>query len=594
MKSKFKTVVMVAAWLALSHMPTYGEIADPVYRDGVFGTYINHAALLYRYDNAAIRWDVIQSKGGGDYAANSVVIGTWSDFLAGNNFTGQKCPANISKGVRDSVLNDALDQLNAHYFSINLFTACYKRPNSSPGSGDGCFRCDFLVEWCYEQNGYNICNDALLYAATPSYQRDSMPDAIQTPPYNVSMSYPSSTDPNNPTVSSSSSITLRASASDTHSGLSYNKPFNYYYAKYENGSWGSWIFLASDSETRNQTILTANTPYSWYVEAFDNSGNAAVSSVYYFKWVPVVNYTITVVANPSNGGTVSGGGTYTVGSSQQISATANSGWTFTGWSDGGAQTHNVTVPAGGATYTANFQQQTATITVVASPSNGGAVSGGGTYTVGSSQQISANANSGWTFIGWSDGGAQTHNVTVQAGGARLTANFVDVTKPTLTITAPIAGQHMTNALATVVGTASDNWKVAGVWYQLNSNAWNLVTTTNSFTNWTKTVTLLVGTNTLKTYALDLGGNFSVTNTLSVVSSNTFKLQLAFTNALPMKTNGLVFSLQLSKGLNGHIQVSSNLTSWATLTNFIGTNTTLNFRDPAATNASRRFYRAVIP
>jgi len=29
-------------------------------------------------------------------------------------------------------------------------------------------------------------------------------------------------------------------------------------------------------------------------------------------------------------------------------------------------------------------------------------------------------------------------------------------------------------------------------------------------------------------------------------------------------------------------------------NFVGTNTTLNFRDPTATNSSRRFYRAVVP
>jgi hypothetical protein len=177
----------------------------------------------------------------------------------------------------------------------------------------------------------------------------------------------------------------------------------------------------------------------------------------------------------------------------------------------------------------------------------------------------------------------------------LQVNFVDVSRPTNTITSPTAGQHMTNALATVVGTAKDNWKVAGVWYQLNNGAWTLVSsTTNNYTNWTQTVTLLAGTNTLKAYAQDLGGNFSTTNTLSVVSSNSFMLQLAFTNALPLKTNGLVFNLQLSKGLNGHIQVSTNLTSWITLTNFVGTNTTLNFRDPAATNSPHRFYRATIP
>jgi len=56
--------------------------------------------------------------------------------------------------------------------------------------------------------------------------------------------------------------------------------------------------------------------------------------------------------------------------------------------------------------------------------------------------------------------------------------------------------------------AKDNWIVAGVWYSLNSNAWNLVTTTtNNYTNWTQTVTLLLGTNTVKAYAMDLAGIF---------------------------------------------------------------------------------------
>jgi len=217
--------------------------------------------------------------------------------------------------------------------------------------------------------------------------------------------------------------------------------------------------------------------------------------------------------------------------------------------------------------------------------------------------MTATPASGFVVTNWTIstnwlGGRITNNATVQfmmASNLTLQVNFADVTKPTLTITAPTAGQHMTNALATVVGTTSDNWKVAGVWYQLNSNAWNLVTTTtNNYTNWTQMVTLLSGTNTLKAYAVDLGGNFSTTNTLSVVSSNTFKLQLAFTNALPMQTNGLVFILQLSTGLDGHIQVSTNLTSWVTLTNFVGTNSTITFRDPAATNSPSRFYRAVIP
>jgi len=222
--------------------------------------------------------------------------------------------------------------------------------------------------------------------------------------------------------------------------------------------------------------------------------------------------------------------------------------------------------------------------------------------LGTNYAVTATPGTGFVVTNWTIstnwvGGRITNNATVHfmmTTNLTLQVNFADVTKPTVTITTPTAGQHMTNALANIVGTASDNWNVAGVWYQLNNGTWNVPATTNGWTNWTATVPLMTGTNNLKAYAIDLGGNISITNTLSVVSSNTFKLQLAFTNSLPLKTNGLAFSLLISPGLSGHIQASSNLTSWTVLTNFVGTNTTLYFQDPTATNSSQQFYRAVIP
>jgi hypothetical protein len=222
--------------------------------------------------------------------------------------------------------------------------------------------------------------------------------------------------------------------------------------------------------------------------------------------------------------------------------------------------------------------------------------------IGRNYSITSAPASGFVFTNWLVstnwiGGTTMSKTNLQfmmASNLTLRANFLDVTRPTNTITAPTSGQHMTNALATVVGTASDNWKVTGVWYQLNNGSWNQPATTNSYTNWTTTLTLVAGTNKLKAYAMDLGGNFSTTNSLNIVSSNTFKLQLNFATAQPLQTNGLNFTLQISSNLNGHIQVSTNLLNWLTLTNFIGTNTTLNFRDSAATNFNRRFYRAVVP
>jgi len=222
--------------------------------------------------------------------------------------------------------------------------------------------------------------------------------------------------------------------------------------------------------------------------------------------------------------------------------------------------------------------------------------------IGKSYSMTAKAATSFVFTNWTGGIGSPQNILTNGltvnflmqSNLWLQANFQETSKPTLTVSSPTNNKKLTNALANLIGTTSDNWKVDGVWNQLNDGAWNLASTTNSFTNWTATLTLIAGTNTIKSFAQNWGGLFSTTNNLSVISSNTFKLQLTFTNTLPLKTNGLVFTLQLSTGLVGHIQVSSNLTSWVALTNFTGTNGTLNFLDPAAASSSLRFYRAVIP
>jgi hypothetical protein len=86
----------------------------------------------------------------------------------------------------------------------------------------------------------------------------------------------------------------------------------------------------------------------------------------------------------------------------------------------------------------------------------------------------------------------------------------------LTVTSPRAGQTTSNAVFTVVGSANGTTPLAGVWYQLNGGSWIPASTANGFTNWMADVTLLPGMNSIKTYALDIAGNTSVTNTRTVV------------------------------------------------------------------------------
>ena len=82
-----------------------------------------------------------------------------------------------------------------------------------------------------------------------------------------------------------------------------------------------------------------------------------------FNLVPLA--TITVNAQPTTGGTVAGGGTFAVGSSQTVTAAANSSYTFANWTQNGtvvstSASYSFTL-TGNETLVANFTADTATI-----------------------------------------------------------------------------------------------------------------------------------------------------------------------------------------------------------------------------------------
>jgi uncharacterized repeat protein (TIGR02543 family) len=140
---------------------------------------------------------------------------------------------------------------------------------------------------------------------------------------------------------------------------------------------------------------------------------------------------------------------------------------------------------------------------------------------------------GFAFRGWT-GGLSTNTSALHflmTSNLSLTANFVDVEKPTLSITTPVARQRWSNSVFNVTGKAKDNVGVAAVWYQLNTEAWATnVNSTNGWTTYNVDVTLPPGTNTIKAYAADAAGNVSITNSVS------FTYVLSTT--LTVQTNGL--------------------------------------------------------
>ncbi len=69
--------------------------------------------------------------------------------------------------------------------------------------------------------------------------------------------------------------------------------------------------------------------------AYNFTLSSNVNLVAHFTVNPVT-YTVTVSVSPSAGGTVSGGGTYILGSPQTVTATANSGYLFVNWTESGS------------------------------------------------------------------------------------------------------------------------------------------------------------------------------------------------------------------------------------------------------------------
>jgi uncharacterized repeat protein (TIGR02543 family) len=160
------------------------------------------------------------------------------------------------------------------------------------------------------------------------------------------------------------------------------------------------------------------------------SGYQSANGSYTLAHRKLVSRTITVTANPTAGGLISGGGTYYQGDTCTLIATPASGYAFTNWTSGS------TVVSTNATYrfsvssdrtlTANFVRRY-TITASANPTAGGTVTGGGTFNNGSSCTLRATPAAGYVFTNWTSGSTvvstnPVYTFTVSANRT-LKANF---------------------------------------------------------------------------------------------------------------------------------------------------------------------------
>ena len=179
------------------------------------------------------------------------------------------------------------------------------------------------------------------------------------------------------------------------------------------GDGGSVSTLGGSYNKGTQISITA-TPSSgyrftgWSNGSSDNpvtvTLNSNTSITANFEQIPV--YSISVSAE--EGGSVSSeGGEYSEGTQVTITATPDEGYEFSGWSDGNTEATRVITASEDVTLTATFTELEYSYQLTVTSTEGGSISSeGGEYNEGTEVTITATADEGYRFIGWSDGSTE--------------------------------------------------------------------------------------------------------------------------------------------------------------------------------------------
>lgn len=164
--------------------------------------------------------------------------------------------------------------------------------------------------------------------------------------------------------------------------------------------------------------------------------STASGDKFYAHWTPN-SYTLTVTSENTAYGTVSGGGNHYCGNDATITAVPKNGYTFIGWYIGGSKKsgnlqYTFDMPAGNTTYTAKWMQ--CPVTLAKNISAAGTVSGIDKTALGASTTVTAETNSGYTWLGWYDGDTKvstgtslTYTFTMPSDSKIYTAKWAEHT-----------------------------------------------------------------------------------------------------------------------------------------------------------------------
>jgi hypothetical protein len=294
-------------------------------------------------------------------------------------------------------------------------------------------------------------------------------------------------------------------------------------------SFGSWS--GSATGTTNPVTITMN-------------GNKAVTANFTQN-----TYTLSITAANGTVAKSPNTATYTYGQVVTLTATANAGYSFGSWSGSATGTTNpVTVTMNGnKAVTANFTQNTYTLSITAANGTVAKSPNTATYTYGQVVTLTATANTGYSFGSWSGSATGTTNpVTVTMNGNKsVTANF----------TALSMDQSMTahwmldeNAGTTVTDSTSAGRTAA----LINSPSWGYAWANEDWVSMAnQTQAIAIPANALQPYA----GSIAVWIEPDSITSTQFIFGHVFNSSNRINLYSVAGKLALGLGANAALQTN---------------------------------------
>ncbi|WP_051227817.1 InlB B-repeat-containing protein [Gillisia sp. JM1] len=189
--------------------------------------------------------------------------------------------------------------------------------------------------------------------------------------------------------------------------------------------------------TEGETIASTSSSYQFVL-----TGNRTLVANY--SLVPENQFAVTLSANPAEGGSTNGSGSFDAETDVTVTATPNTGYAFVSW------TVNGTEVATNSSYTfeltentnlvANFEVRTFTLNVTAQNGTVAKNPNQETYNSGDEVVLTATPADGYEFTSWSGDATGSNNplTVVMNSNKNITANFTLVNNPetfTLNVTA---------------------------------------------------------------------------------------------------------------------------------------------------------------